>query len=166
MVTSWILNVISSDISNSILHGPSSYDVWMDLHDRFSQSQAPRIFELTHLIATLQQENSSILTYFSKLKSYWDELSSISAIPPCSCGASKSAISFEHQQRLIKNLMGLNDPYSSVRSQILLMDPLPPMNKAYNLLLQEERQCNLLIQLKQLIETSAMAASNTRTFTQ
>ena len=40
-------------------------------------------------------------------------------------------------------LKGLNDSYASIRSQILLMDPLPSMAKAYSLFLQEERQRSL-----------------------
>ncbi|XP_011622071.1 uncharacterized protein LOC105420367 [Amborella trichopoda] len=99
------------DIFNSINNGVSAHDDWFELRERFSQSQASRIFELSRCIATLQHDNSSILTYFSKLKSYWDELSYISAIPPCSCGASKST-TYEHQQRLMQFLMGLNDSYN------------------------------------------------------
>ena len=35
--------------------------------------------------------------------------------------------------------MGLNDSFSNVRGRILLMDPLPPINKVYSLVVQEER---------------------------
>lgn len=37
-------------------------------------------------------------------------------------------------------LMGLNDSYSQIKGQILLMDPMPSINKVYSLLIQEERQ--------------------------
>ncbi|XP_011625058.1 uncharacterized protein LOC105420994 [Amborella trichopoda] len=87
MAASWLLNVVSEDIFDRINNGVSAHDDWFELRERFSQSQTSRIFELTCCIATLQHDNSSILTYFSELKSYWDEFSSISAIPPCSCGA-------------------------------------------------------------------------------
>ncbi|GAV87419.1 hypothetical protein CFOL_v3_30845 [Cephalotus follicularis] len=40
-------------------------------------------------------------------------------------------------------LQRLNESYASIRSQLLLMDLLPSVNKAYSLLLQEERQCSL-----------------------
>jgi hypothetical protein len=39
--------------------------------------------------------------------------------------------------------MGLNDTYSAVRGQILLMQPLPNIRKIYSLLLQEEKQRKL-----------------------
>jgi hypothetical protein len=36
--------------------------------------------------------------------------------------------------------MGLNESYSHVRGQILLIDPLPSINKVFSLVIQEERQ--------------------------
>ena len=57
------------------------------------------------------------------------------------CGALKRIFEFQ-QQQVYQFLMGLtlNDSYSTVRSQILAMDPLPTVNKAYSLILQEEMQ--------------------------
>jgi hypothetical protein len=37
-------------------------------------------------------------------------------------------------------LTGLNDSFDMVRSQILLMDPLPPLNKVFSMVIQHERQ--------------------------
>ncbi|XP_024017565.1 uncharacterized protein LOC112090456 isoform X2 [Morus notabilis] len=37
-------------------------------------------------------------------------------------------------------LMGLNDSFAQIRGQLLLLDPLPPINKVFALLSQEERQ--------------------------
>ncbi|XP_040937493.1 uncharacterized protein [Gossypium hirsutum] len=34
--------------------------------------------------------------------------------------------------------MGLNETYAAVRSQILLMQPLPLVNRAYSMIVQEE----------------------------
>ena len=36
--------------------------------------------------------------------------------------------------------MGLNKTFAQVRGQLLLMDPLPPINKVFSLISQEERQ--------------------------
>ena len=43
----------------------------------------------------------------------------------------------------MKFLMELNDSYGPTRNQILLMDPLPSVNRAYAIILQEERQRNI-----------------------
>ncbi|KAG4192484.1 hypothetical protein ERO13_A07G161305v2 [Gossypium hirsutum] len=39
--------------------------------------------------------------------------------------------------------MGLNETYAAVRSQILLMQPLPSVNRAYSMIVQEEGQRSL-----------------------
>ena len=36
-------------------------------------------------------------------------------------------------------LMGLNESYGGIRSQILMLDPLPPVAKVFNLVIQEEK---------------------------
>ena len=45
--------------------------------------------------------------------------------------------------RVIKFFMGLNDSYSQIRAQILMMDPIPPVVKTFDLVVQEERQRNI-----------------------
>ena len=40
----------------------------------------------------------------------------------------------------MKFLMGLNDSFSQVRTQVLLMDPIPSFSKVYSLLTQGETQ--------------------------
>ena len=37
-------------------------------------------------------------------------------------------------------LMSLNESYAGIRGQILMIDPLPPVSKVFNLVVQDERQ--------------------------
>ena len=53
-------------------------------------------------------------------------------------------------------LMGLNDSYAQVRGQLLLMDPLPPINKVFSLVTQEEHQ-------RQVGSQSILATNSTNT---
>lgn len=60
-------------------------------------------------------------------------------------------------------LNGLNDSFSAVRSQIILMDPRPTLDKVYNFMLREEAQRNILFQTQPMLELSVMlAAANTK----
>jgi len=44
-------------------------------------------------------------------------------------------------------LMGLNDDfYSQVRGKILAQDPLPPLDKIFNIVLQEESHKKMMVQ--------------------
>ncbi|XP_052736590.1 uncharacterized protein LOC108336976 [Vigna angularis] len=43
-------------------------------------------------------------------------------------------------EHVICFLKGLNDSYNTVKTQILLMDPLPNINRVFSLIMQQERQ--------------------------
>ncbi|KAF8391504.1 hypothetical protein HHK36_023809 [Tetracentron sinense] len=141
-----------------------AFDVWTDLDDRFSQSNAPRIFQLQRAISSLTQGQTTVANYFSQLKAYWDELSFYSTIPVCTCSAAKEFSSYQQQERLMQFLMGLNETYSTVCGQLLLMDPLPNINKAYSLILQEEKQREVSVPHTSHTDAAALIARNSSRF--
>lgn len=51
-----------------------------------------------------------------------------------------TSISYKQQLYALQFFMGLNDSFSHICSQILLMDPLPTISKVFSLVLQEESQ--------------------------
>ncbi|KAL5797904.1 hypothetical protein ACOSQ2_002724 [Xanthoceras sorbifolium] len=134
MVHSWIINTLSPKILDSVIYYSTANEVWEGLRERFSQSNAPRIFEIQRDIAYLRQEQLSVSAYYTKLKGLWDELSSYS---DAVLGAQQD------QQKLMQFLMGLNYSYSGIRGQILLMQPLPSVRQAYSSASQEEKQRHL-----------------------
>ena len=78
----------------------------------------------------------TVATYYTRLKKLWDELEFYNDIV-CSCGV-------DHKRcRLMQFLIGLNESYSAIRGQILLMNPLPDVAKAYSSTVQEGKQRSL-----------------------
>ena len=152
MVHSWIINALSPDISNSVIYYPTAHEVWEDLNERFSQRNAPRIFEIQRDIAYLRQEQLSVSSYYTKLKGLWDELASYDNTAH---GAQQD------QQKQMQFLMGLNETYSAIRGQILLMHPLPSIRQAYASVSQEEKQ-RLLSSTHAAIDSSSSATMTVR----
>lgn len=65
-------------------------------------------------------------------------------MPSCSsCGTVGSIPQFLYNQQVVQFLVGLNDAYSLVRSNILMMKPTPHINETYQLVLQDEKQREL-----------------------
>lgn len=56
------------------------------------------------------------------------------------CGTTKNLSDFDNDNMLIQFLIELNKNYDHVKNQILLMDPLSSLNKAYSMLLRIEKQ--------------------------
>ncbi|KAL5798940.1 hypothetical protein ACOSQ2_003760 [Xanthoceras sorbifolium] len=147
MVHSWIVNTLNPEIADSMIYYSTTHEVWEDLCERFSQSNALRIFEIQRDIAYLRQEQLSVSAYYTKLKGLWDELASYS---DTTHGAQAD------QQKLMQFLMGLNETYSAIRGQILLMNPLPSIRQAYSSVSQEEKQ-RLLSTIQTATELSSAA---------
>lgn len=149
MVISWILNSLTPDIADNVIFSTTTQEVWEDLKRRFSQSNAPCIFQLERDIACLAQDQMTVAAYYTALKKLWDELGSYNEAA-CTCGAGSK------RRRLMQFLMGLNESYSAIRGQILLMNPLPDVAQAYSFIIQEEKWRSLGA-ARETIETSAMA---------
>ena len=52
----------------------------------------------------------------------------------------QASMTSQVKKYMMKFLVELNDSFAQVKTQSLLMDPLPPINKVYSLLIQEEMQ--------------------------
>ncbi|GJW69654.1 hypothetical protein Tco_0126571 [Tanacetum coccineum] len=100
--------------------------------------------QLVNDIVSLKQQNCSIKVYYHKLKGLWDEHDALEAPYLCNCACScengKNNGDREQRKRLIQFLMGLDECYSNLRGQILLLQPLPLVAKAYGMVRQEEKQ--------------------------
>jgi hypothetical protein len=120
--------------------------VWLDLKERFSRGDLVRVSELQQEIYALTQESRSVTSFYSDLKTLWEELEIYMPIPTCtcfnrcSCDAMRVARNNHHLLHAMRFLTGLNDSFNVVRSQILLLDPLPSMTKIFSMVLQFERQ--------------------------
>jgi hypothetical protein len=140
------MNSVSESIAQSIVFLENVVDVWTDLKERFSQGDFVRISELQQEIYSLRQDSRSVTEFFSALKILWEELELYLPIPTCtcpvkcSCEAMRSARNNHNLLYVIRFLTGLNDNFDMVKSQILLMDPLPPLNKIFSMVIQHERQ--------------------------
>ena len=58
MVIYWILNLVSKEISASIIYVHSDSEIWIDLRDRFQQSNGPRIFQSTRRIDEFESRST------------------------------------------------------------------------------------------------------------
>ncbi|XP_022137506.1 uncharacterized protein LOC111008934 isoform X2 [Momordica charantia] len=106
------------------------------LHSKCSsQSNVPRIFEIYKDIASHRQGNSSITSYFTRLKTLWDELETYNDLSQC-CSSGEHV----EREKVMQFLVGLNDPYSTICHQILLIRPFPTVEKAYSIVIREEKR--------------------------
>ncbi|XP_050217290.1 uncharacterized protein LOC126668117 [Mercurialis annua] len=146
LVMSWLYRAVSPAIADSVSSIETVLEIWTDLRDRFSQGDSYRIGDLQEEIYTFKQNSMTIIEYFTHLKGVWDELVSLRGLPVCTCeprcncGALNTVKTNLSNDHVIRFMKGLNDIFGVVRTQILMMEPLPPINKAFSMVIQYERQ--------------------------
>ncbi|XP_019233326.1 PREDICTED: uncharacterized protein LOC109213940 [Nicotiana attenuata] len=123
MVKAWITNYVSREIVTGVMCFKTAKEVWKDINERFGQSNGSKYIQIQRDISSTTQGSSDIASYFTKMRSLWDELNSSYVGPVCSCGALPSSLKI-----------------NNFKNAIMLMNPLPPISKAYSLLQQDESQ--------------------------
>jgi hypothetical protein len=109
------------------------------------------VSELQQEIYALKQDSRSVTEFYSELKILWEELEIYMPIHVCtcrnrcSCDVMHTARNNHHLLQAIRFLTGLNDNFAVVKSQILLLDLLPTMNKKNSMVLQHERQSSPIL---------------------
>ncbi|XP_060183269.1 uncharacterized protein LOC132613257 [Lycium barbarum] len=164
MVISWLLNSLSKEIAGSVIYSKSAKDLWTDLHDRFGQSNGAQLYHLKKSLTDLVQGTTDVSGYFTRIKRIRDELDALSSGEICSCnctcGGKKKIVKSKQDERLIQFLMGLNDVYAAVRNNILMMSPLPNVNHAYSILIQDEKQREAYVNPKFPGDSSSFLATH------
>ncbi|KAL6346970.1 hypothetical protein AAG906_012221 [Vitis piasezkii] len=143
LVKTWLLGAISKEISNSVIHCKDARTMWLELQERFSHTNTVQLFNIENAIHECAQGTGTVTSFFTKLKGLWDEKDALCGFPPCTCATTTEVKTYMETQKTMKFLMGLGDNYATVRSNIIGMDPLPPVNKAYAMALRHEKQAKL-----------------------
>ncbi|WVZ15175.1 hypothetical protein V8G54_012741 [Vigna mungo] len=131
-------------IKQSVMWMDSAYEIWNNLFQRFSHGDKFRIADLQEALQSCKQGDSTVSQYYTCLQIIWKELSLYKTILVCTC---KSPCTYglltkiqQERNSVIKFLRGLNDEFSQVRSQIILMEPMWALPKTFSLVLQQERE--------------------------
>ncbi|RVX05144.1 hypothetical protein CK203_020252 [Vitis vinifera] len=145
MLVSWITNTIDPEVKSTLSKFRDAERLWEHLKQRYAMVNGPRIQQLKTSIAKCEQSKSmSVTTYYGKLNVLWEELFKHEPLISCTCCSSCTAASLHQARReqgkLHDFLMGLNtDLYAQLRTNILSQDPLPSLDRAYQLVIQDER---------------------------
>jgi len=159
MIASWIMNVIDPKLHPSAAYVDSAQRMWENIRKRYSIPNVPRIHQLKAAIASCRQEEQEVVDFFSQLMSLSNELDDYTKVPSCTYGAVEMMAKMLEQEKVHQFLMGLNDEsFSTIRSQILALDPLPALDRVFNMVQQEEHHKRIMGTREPRCETAAAVA--------
>ncbi|GJU74442.1 ribonuclease H-like domain-containing protein [Tanacetum coccineum] len=142
VVLTWILGAISQELYIGLIFSKDPTEIWDELKDTYDKVNGSVIFNLHHKINSLKQNGSSVLDYYQKLSSLWKQYDAMVKLPNCTCARSKDLKNHNKLIRLMQFLMGLDDTYMTLRSNILTTEPLPEIKTAFSLISREESHKN------------------------
>ncbi|XP_071728992.1 uncharacterized protein [Rutidosis leptorrhynchoides] len=135
VVLSCILGSISDEFYSGQIFSTNATHVWNELKETYDKIDGSIIYNLHHKMNSIKQNDSSLSDYYHNLNSLWKQYDCMIAGPACTYGVActyPAGVFAKEQskvQKLMQFLMGLNDCYVSVRSNILLRDPLPDVKR-------------------------------------
>ena len=124
MVMSWLLHSIDKQLVSSLVYCATLANLWIELETRFQQSNQTQIFGIKCDLATLTQDNLSVTQYYGRLKTLLEELASLQFVNPCTCVATTKYLEIQSANQVYQFLMGLDETYHQLCSQILAIDSL------------------------------------------
>ena len=136
----------------SIAYSEMANTVWDNLKKRYGMPKTPKIHQLkANYIANCKQGDLSVGEFYSSFKNLWTELTNLVKVPICTCSGSKCRVvgkimAMYEEDKAHQFIMGLNDDsYAIVRTQILALDSLPPLDKIFNMTQQEEAHKQVMV---------------------
>ncbi|KAG7565217.1 Retrotransposon gag domain [Arabidopsis suecica] len=145
VVRSWLMNSVSKTIGQSILYVKTAHGIWQKLLKQFKQNNVPRLYRIEQKLAGLRQGSLDVNTFYTKLVTIWEEVKSAQDFPVCQCNGcdcelDRKWMDLFERNFVIKFLFGLNDSYEHIRESIVMLDPLPDLEKTLNMVIQHEHQ--------------------------
>ncbi|XP_019166544.1 PREDICTED: uncharacterized protein LOC109162279 [Ipomoea nil] len=131
------------------MHLDNAREVWEDLRQRFAQRDAEKIFAIQNEIYNLKQGNRTVNEYYTNCCTVWEEMNALrplpicKCIPKCSCDVVDEIRKERDTDKVIRFLQGLGDDYSNLKSNVLVLDPLPEVYKVFVMAEKIERQIAL-----------------------
>ncbi|XP_023745444.1 uncharacterized protein LOC111893609 [Lactuca sativa] len=143
MIKGWLTTTMEKRIRSSVKCASTSIEIWADLKEHFGKESAPRAYELKRTLTITHQDRVSVSTYYTKMRSVCDEIQSVCPLPSCTCGKctcniGKKLTESKEKERLYEFLLGLDDVFSTVRTQILTSKLTPTLGEAYHLVAEDE----------------------------
>ncbi|KAJ0833902.1 putative transcription factor interactor and regulator CCHC(Zn) family [Helianthus annuus] len=138
VVLTWLLNSVSKELFLGQVFSSLASEVWEDLKETYDKIDGSVVYDLFKKINCISQNGSTVADYYNRLTTMWKQFDAMLQLPTCSCKAAKDYNDFSMLIRLMQFLMGLDDVYQPVRTNLLTREVFPSVKVAYSVVSREE----------------------------
>ncbi|GJS83806.1 putative RNA-directed DNA polymerase [Tanacetum coccineum] len=125
------LILLSPDLYAGAIYAKSAYELWNDPKETYDKVDGFAVFNLHKNINSLTQSGYSLAEYYNNLNSLWKQFDAMISLPACTCEVAEHYEKHNQLIKLMQFLMGLDDNYLAIRSNILTREPLPLVKAAF-----------------------------------
>lgn len=140
LVRTWIGNCIAPNVAAGLPPTEDPKKMWEDIREMYGKLDRAKLFSLTQAMTELKQGNLLVTACFNRLSALWNELESAEEELEGPETTLAQYRKIREREKVTRFLLILNESFSSFRSQILAMDPVPSLGRIYQLAVQEENQ--------------------------
>ncbi|KAF5819908.1 putative retrotransposon Copia-like protein [Helianthus annuus] len=138
VVLTWLLNSVSEDLFLGQVFSTLALEVWEDLKETYDKIDGSVVYDLFKKINCISQNGSTVADYYNRLTTMWKQFDAMLKLPTCSCKAAKDYNDFSMLIKLMQFLMGLDDVYQPVRTNLLTREVFPSVKVAFSVVSREE----------------------------
>ncbi|CAL9235088.1 unnamed protein product, partial [Arabidopsis halleri] len=141
MIVGWIRSSIEPKVRSTVTYFVDAHSLWVNLQQRFSVGNKVRVYEVKARLASCRQEGLSVMEYYGRLCSMWEEIQTYKLNPLCTCGAGWEFEKEREEEKVHQFIMGLDDArYGNIVTSIIGTDPLPDLATVYQKVIREEQR--------------------------
>ncbi|XP_071704621.1 uncharacterized protein [Rutidosis leptorrhynchoides] len=137
VMLTWILMSLSEDVYNGQIFSKTVESVGTELKETYDKIDASVTFNLYQNINSCSQAGQPLSDYYHKLNAMWRQFDDMIKIDDI-VSANKSFQEHNQFLKLMQFLMGLDDVYVPIRSQILISDPVLNVKTAFSIISRDE----------------------------
>ena len=141
MIIGWLRASIEPKIRSTVTFVSEASQMWLDLKQRFFVKNKVRLHQIKAQMASCRQDGQSVLDYFGRLSTLWEEYAIYRPIPSCSCGAASDISKEREEDKVHEFLLGLDDSrFGGLCTTLIGLDPLPTLGEVYSRVVREEQR--------------------------
>lgn len=140
LVRTWIGNCLTAEVAARVPPTEDAQKFWENLQEMYGKLDRAKIFTLTQALSDLKQGKLSVSAIYNKLSALWNEIEMTEEKLKGPEETLAQYRAMKDREKVIGFLLVWNENYLPFRSQILAMDPVPPLGRIYQLAVQEESQ--------------------------
>ncbi|XP_071728741.1 uncharacterized protein [Rutidosis leptorrhynchoides] len=138
VVLSWILNCVSEELYLGQIFSENAAVVWQKLKETYDKVDKSIIYNIHHQINSISQNGLSISEYYHKLNSLWKQFDALTTLSTSSEEIPKAYVDHSNMIKLMQFLMGLDEVYAPIRSNILTSENEVTVKTAFAIISREE----------------------------